>query len=206
MVLMVFMQIGEVIFGGVGSGLYGMLLYCIIAVFLAGLMVGRTPEYLGRKIEAREVTLAVIGFLVNADRYSGVQRAGHDRAQCLGRHSRPRPAWLQRSALRLFQRDGQQRLGLWRLGGLAAVAHHRHGSGDDPWPLWDYHSGAGDCGLADPQNQAEQGHRRHLPTHGPLFVTLLILTVLILGALTFFPVLALGPIAEETARVVGQSF
>ncbi|MDB5666883.1 potassium-transporting ATPase subunit KdpA, partial [Cypionkella sp.] len=63
MVMMVFMQIGEVIFGGVGSGLYGMLLYCIIAVFLAGLMVGRTPEYLGRKIEAREVTLAVIGFL-----------------------------------------------------------------------------------------------------------------------------------------------
>jgi K+-transporting ATPase A subunit len=63
LVMLVFMQIGEVIFGGVGAGLYGMLLYVVLAVFLAGLMVGRTPEYLGRKIEGREVTLAVLAFL-----------------------------------------------------------------------------------------------------------------------------------------------
>ncbi len=63
LVMLVFMQVGEVIFGGVGAGLYGMLLYVVLAVFLAGLMVGRTPEYLGRKIEAREVTLAVLAFL-----------------------------------------------------------------------------------------------------------------------------------------------
>ncbi len=63
LVMLVFMQVGEVIFGGVGAGLYGMLLYVVLAVFLAGLMVGRTPEYLGHKIEAREVTLAVLAFL-----------------------------------------------------------------------------------------------------------------------------------------------
>ncbi len=63
LVMLIFMQVGAVIFGGVGSGLYGMLLYVVLAVFLAGLMVGRTPEYLGRKIEGREVTLVVIAFL-----------------------------------------------------------------------------------------------------------------------------------------------
>ena len=63
LVMMVFMAIGEVIFGGVGAGLYGMLRYIVLAAFLAGLMVGRTPEYLGRKIEAREVTLAMLAFL-----------------------------------------------------------------------------------------------------------------------------------------------
>ena len=61
--MLVFMQIGEVIFGGVGAGLYGMLLYVVLAVFLAGLMVGRAPEYLGRKIEGHEVTLAMPAFL-----------------------------------------------------------------------------------------------------------------------------------------------
>jgi K+-transporting ATPase ATPase A chain len=63
LVVLVFIQVGEVIFGGVGAGLYGMLLYVVLGVFLAGLMVGRTPEYLGRKIEGREVTLAVLAFL-----------------------------------------------------------------------------------------------------------------------------------------------
>src|SRR5690606_27752339 len=61
---MLLMQVGEVVFGGVGSGLYGMLSFVVLTVFLAGLMVGRTPEYLGKKIEAREVKLAVIAFLV----------------------------------------------------------------------------------------------------------------------------------------------
>ena len=66
---------GEVIFGGVGAGLYGILLYCILAVFIAGLMVGRTPEYLGKKIEQKEVKMAMLAMIATAVQHPGLQRA-----------------------------------------------------------------------------------------------------------------------------------
>ena len=107
MVPMVNIMLGEIIFGGVGSGLYGMLLFAVLAVFIAGLMVGRTPEYLGKKIEAKEVKMAMLAILILPLSILGftaiavVVQAGLDgTCQC-------RPARLQRSALRLYLGDRQ---------------------------------------------------------------------------------------------------
>jgi len=199
------MAIGEVIFGGVGAGLYGMLLYVVLAVFLAGLMVGRTPEYLGRKIEAREVTLAMLAFLsmplgiliggaisvtVPAAAAS-IQEAGpHGLSETLyayssavGNNGSAFAGW---GAAAQWQTTA---LGLLMILGRFAII----------LPMLAI---AGSL-IAKRQSPVTVGT---FPTHGPLFVTLLVLTVLILGALTFFPVLALGPIAEHTALAIGQSF
>lgn len=205
LVMMVNMMIGEVIFGGVGAGLYGMLLYVVLAVFLAGLMVGRTPEYLGRKIEGREVTLAVLAFLsmplgillggaVSATvpmALTSVQDAGphglseilYAYASAVGNNGSAFAGWgaatpWQTTALGILMTLGRYAIIVPMLAIAGSLAAKK------PAP-------------------ATSGT---FPTHGPLFVTLLILTVAILGALTFFPVLALGPIAEQTALGAGQSF
>jgi len=205
LVMMVFMQIGEVIFGGVGSGLYGILLYVVLAVFLAGLMVGRTPEYLGRKIEAREVTLAVLAFLsmplgilvggaiaaTVPAALTSVQEAGpHGLSEILyayssatGNNGSAFGGW---GAANPFQTTA---LGIVMLLGRFAIII----------PMLAI---AGAMIRKTPAS-ATAGT---FPTHGPLFVTLLVLTIVILGALTFFPVLALGPIADHTAMIAGQSF
>ncbi len=205
LVEMVNMMIGEVIFGGVGAGLYGMLLYVVLAVFLAGLMVGRTPEYLGRKIEAREVTLAMLAFLsmplgilaggaISATvpaALASVQEAGpHGLSEILYAYSSA--VGNNGSAFGGFGAATQWQttaLGLLMLLGRYAIIV----------PMLAI---AGSL-VAKKRAAVTSGT---FPTHGPLFVTLLILTVAILGALTFFPVLALGPIAEQTALAAGQSF
>ena len=205
LVMMVFMQIGEVVFGGVGAGLYGMLLYVVLAVFLAGLMVGRTPEYLGRKVEAREVTLAVLAFLSMP---LGILVGGAVAATV--------PA-----ALAAVQDAGPH--GFSEILYAYSSATGNNGSAFGGWgAALPWHTTAlglimllGRYAIIVPLLAIAGSMVRKtrapvtsgtFPTHGPLFVTLLVLTVLILGALTFFPVLALGPIAEETARVAGQSF
>ncbi|EEW23733.1 potassium-transporting ATPase subunit KdpA [Rhodobacter ferrooxidans] len=205
LVMLVFMQIGEVIFGGVGAGLYGMLLYVVLAVFLAGLMVGRTPEYLGRKVEAREVTLAVLAFLSMP---LGILVGGAIAATVP-------------QALAAVQDAGPH--GFSEILYAYSSATGNNGSAFGGWgAAGTWHTTAlglimllGRYAIIVPMLAIAGSMIRKtrapvtsgtFPTHGPLFVTLLILTVLILGALTFFPVLALGPIAEETARAAGQSF
>lgn len=205
LVMLVNMQIGEVIFGGVGAGLYGMLLYVVLAVFLAGLMVGRTPEYLGRKIEGREVTLAVLAFLSMP---LGILVGGAIAAtvpqalaavQDAGPHGMSEILYAYSSATG----NNGSAFGGWG----AALPWHTTALGIIML-LGRYATVIPMLAIAGsmirkPQAPVTSGT---FPTHGPLFVTLLILTVLILGALTFFPVLALGPVAEETARLAGQSF
>ncbi len=205
LVAIVNMAIGEVVYGGVGAGLYGMLLYVVLAVFLAGLMVGRTPEYLGRKIEAREVTLAVLAFLsmplgilvggaISATvpmALASVQDAGpHGLSEILYAYSSATgnngSAFAGWGAANIWQTTA---LGLAMLLGRFAII----------LPMLAI---AGSLAMKQ-QAPVTAGT---FPTHGPLFVTLLVLTVAILGALTFFPVLALGPIAEQTALMAGQSF
>lgn len=199
------MAIGEVIFGGVGAGVYGMLLYVVLAVFLAGLMVGRTPEYLGRKIEGREVTLAMLAFLsmplgilvggaISASvpaALASVQDPGpHGLSEILyayssavGNNGSAFAGW---GAASQWQTTA---LGLLMLLGRYAIIV----------PMLAI---AGSLATKQPAPVTAGT----FPTHGPLFVTLLVLTVAILGALTFFPVLALGPIAEQAALIAGQTF
>jgi K+-transporting ATPase ATPase A chain len=205
LVMMVFMAVGEVIFGGVGAGLYGMLLYVVLAVFLAGLMVGRTPEYLGRKIEGREVTLAVLAFLsmplgiLVGGAVAATVPAALTAVQDAGPHGLSEILYAYSSATgnngSAF--GGWGAAGVWHTTALGLIMIL--GRYAIIVPLLAI---AGSM-IRKPKAAVTSGT---FPTHGPLFVTLLVLTVLILGALTFFPVLALGPIAEETARVAGQSF
>jgi K+-transporting ATPase ATPase A chain len=205
LVLLLNMQVGEVIFGGVGAGFYGMLLYVVLAVFLAGLMVGRTPEYLGKKIEGREVTLSVIAFLSMP---VGILVFGALAA------SVP-------SALMAVQDAGPH--------GLSEVLYaYSSATGNNGSAFAGYGAGhpfhttlqgiamllgrfafivpmlavAGALALKTPA-PATAGT---FPTHTPLFVVLLMITVLILGALTFFPVLVLGPIAEHVSLIAGRTF
>ncbi len=125
---LVLMQLGEVVFGGVGSGLYGMLVFAILAVFIAGLMIGRTPEYLGKKIEAHEMKMVSIAILVTpllvlVGTAIGVMRRSRPR-----RHRQPRRARLLRDAVRAFIGRQQQRQRLRRPVGQHAVLQHAAGA------------------------------------------------------------------------------
>ncbi len=205
LVMMVFMAVGEVIWGGVGAGLYGMLLYVVLAVFLAGLTVGRTPEYLGRKIEGREVTLAVLAFLsmplgiLVGGAIASTVPAALAAVQDAGPHGFSEMVYAYSSATG----NNGSAFGGWG----AALPRHTTALGIvmliGRYAIIAPMLAIAGSMIRKPRAPATSGT---FPTHGPLFVTLLILTVLILGALTFFPVLALGPLAEETARVAGQTF
>ncbi|MGV8987756.1 MAG: potassium-transporting ATPase subunit KdpA [Cypionkella sp.] len=205
LVMLVFMQVGGVIFGGVGSGLYGMLLYAVVAVFLAGLMVGRTPEYLGRKIEAREVTLAVIAFLSMPVGILVVGALATTVPAALAAVQDPGPHGLSEILYAYSSATGNN--GSAFAGWNAALPWHITAMGL-VMALGRYAVILPMLAIAGSLSRKPKAAvtAGSFPTHGPLFVMLLILTVLILGALTFFPVLALGPIAEEAARLAGQSF
>ncbi|HMO55951.1 MAG TPA: potassium-transporting ATPase subunit KdpA [Roseiflexaceae bacterium] len=187
------MQTGEVIFGGVGSGLYGMLIFVLVTVFIAGLMVGRTPEYLGKKIEGFEMKMASIAILVPAIITLG------GAALALGVHAGG------------FQDSGPH--GLSELLYAYASMGNNNGSAfagfdaDTPWHnivgglvmlfarYWVALPALAIAGSLAARKQVAEGPGT-LPTHTPLFIILLIGVVLIVGALTFVPALMLGPIAE----------
>jgi len=200
-------QLGEVVFGGVGAGLYGMLMFAILAVFIAGLMVGRTPEYLGKKIEQKEVKMAMIAMLVLAA--SILLFAGA-------------------SSVVPFLKGGY-----WNAPGAAAANTNNPGAHGLSEILYAYTSGTGNNGSAFAGINANTpwynltigfamligrffmllpllaiagslAAKRQVPvsagtfpTHGPLFVSLLVGVVIIVGALTYFPALSLGPIVEH---------
>jgi K+-transporting ATPase ATPase A chain len=205
LVLLLNMQSGEVIFGGVGSGLYGMLVYVVLAVFLAGLMVGRTPEYLGKKIEGREVKLAMIAFLVMPlgilvfGALAATAPAALEAVQDPGPHGLSEILYAYSSATgnngSAFAGYGAARPFHTTLQGIAMLL----GRFLFILPVLAI---AGSMAAKTPA-PASAGT---FPTHGPIFVVLLVLTVVILGALTFFPTLALGPIAEHFAIAAGQTF
>ena len=205
LVMLLNMQVGEVIFGGVGAGFYGMLLYVVLAVFLAGLMVGRTPEYLGKKIEGREVTLAVIAFLsmpLGILVFGGLAASvpmALVAVQDPGPHGLSQILYAYSSATgnngSAFAGFGADLPFHTTLQGLAMML----GRFAFIVPML---AVAGALSLKTPA-PASAGT---FPTHTPLFVMLLMITVLILGALTFFPVLMLGPIAEHVSIIAGQSF
>ena len=151
LVPMLMMQLGEVVFGGVGSGLYGMLVFAIIAVFVAGLMVGRTPEYLGKKIEAYEMKMASLVILIPplvvlvGTAIAVMTDAGR-------RPLQPRRARFQRDPLRLFLSGQQQRQRLCGAEREHAVLQHRRYR-DAVRPFLLAVPGTGDCRLAGAQEE-----------------------------------------------------
>ncbi|WP_060478557.1 MULTISPECIES: potassium-transporting ATPase subunit KdpA [Pseudomonas] len=196
MVAMVNMMVGEVIFGGVGAGLYGMLLFVLIAVFLAGLMIGRTPEYLGKKLQAREVQLLVATLLVMP---VGVLVLGALAASLPGPASAvSNPGAHGFSQLLYAYTSGAANNGSAFAGFGANTVYHNLMIG--------FAMLIGRFGYILPilalagslaaKQRAPQGSNS-FPTHGPLFAGLLLVTILLVGGLTFLPALALGPIAEQ---------
>lgn len=192
------MLLGEVIFGGVGAGLYGMLLFVLIAVFLAGLMIGRTPEYLGKRLEAREVRLLVVTLLVMP---LGVLLPTA-LALCLDgpAASISNPGAHGFSQVLYAYSSGTANNGSAFAGFGANTPFHNLmiglamllGRFGYILPILAL---AGS--LAAKKRAPLDGNG--FPTHGPLFVTLLVLTILLVGGLTFLPALALGPLAEHLA-------
>jgi K+-transporting ATPase ATPase A chain len=209
-------QTGEVIFGGVGAGLYGILLYAIVAVFIAGLMVGRTPEYVGKKIEQKEVKMAMLALIATA--FSIL-------------------VFTAISSVIPFAKDSY-----WNPQGPAIANLNNVGPHGLAEILYAYTSGTGNNGSAFAGISANTpwynltiglamltgrflfllpllaaagslaGKKQipvttgTLPTHGSLFVGLLVGTVVIVGALTFFPVLSLAPIVEHFLMHQGRLF
>jgi len=190
------MQLGEVVFGGVGSGLYGMLVFAIMAVFIAGLMIGRTPEYLGKKIEAYEMKMTSIAILVTPLLVLGgtaiavMTVSGRAGVANPGAHGFTEVLYAFTSA---GNNNGSAFAGLSAntpfYNTLLAIA------------MWFGRFGvivpvlaiAGSLG-AKKRMAVTAGT---LPTHGPLFVALLIGTVLMIGLLNYVPALALGPVIEH---------
>jgi len=203
LVPMINIELGEVIFGGVGSGLYGMLMFAILAVFIAGLMVGRTPEYLGKKIERKEVKMMMLSVLVLAFTILVFAGAGVVLNTVKSSMTNHGPHGLSEVLYAYSSATGNNGSAF---GGLSA---------DTPYldstlglamlfgrflmmiPLL---AAAGSLALKK-QTPISVGT---FPTHGPLFVFLLVAVTLIVGALTFFPALSLGPIVEHFLMVQGK--
>ena len=220
-------ETGEVIFGGVGAGLYGILLYAILTVFIAGLMVGRTPEYVGKKIEQKEVKMAMIALIATAFSilvFSAISTVVQFPAPAKDAKGQP----VAQS--------------YWNPSGPPITNYNNSGPHGFSEGLYAYSSATGNNGsafagintntpfynltmglamligrflfliplLAAAGNLARKkkipSTSGTLPTHGPLFVGLLVGTIILVGALTFFPALALGPIVEHYLMIDGKLF
>jgi len=205
MIPLINMQLGEIIIGGVGAGLYGMLLFTVLAVFVAGLMVGRTPEYVGKKIEAKEVKMAMLAILILPLMYLGWTAVAVIYPPTVASMANAGPhgfsevlyAYTSQTA-----NNGSAFAGLtgntpfYNLTGAISMLIGRF------WMIIPAMAIAGS--LAQKKVVAASGGT--FPTTSGLFVGLLVGVILIVGGLTFFPALALGPIVEHLAMQAGNVF
>jgi K+-transporting ATPase ATPase A chain len=198
-------QLGEIIFGGVGAGLYGMLVFVVLTVFIAGLMVGRTPEYLGKKIEAREMKLAMLYVLIfpllilGFTAWAAVVPYGVSSLANAGPHGLSELLYAFTSAA---GNNGSAFAGLnanTRFFNLALAADMLAGRFLMIVPALAIAGSMVD-------KKVTPAGLGTFPTTGGLFVALLVSVVLIVGALTFFPALSLGPVVEHFAAAAGRVF
>ena len=195
MIPMWLIQLGEVIFGGVGSGLYGMLIFAILTVFIAGLMVGRTPEYLGKKIEMYEMKMAAFAVLVvNALIKIGTAIAVSTKAGLAG-ISNPGPHGFSEVLYAFSSFADNNGSAFAGLNGNSLFYNTIGGVIIFIGRFWVIIAVLAIAGSLAKKKQVPAGLGT-LPTHTPLFVVFLIGVILVVGALTFLPSLALGPIAE----------
>ena len=205
MIPMLNMKLGEVIFGGVGAGLYSILIFAILAVFIAGLMVGRTPEYLGKKIESREMKMAMLSILILPVSTLGFTALAS--VIPLGVSSILNPAAHGFSEILYAFTSATANNGSAFAGLNANTPFYNITLGlamlmGRFLPIIPIMAIAGSLAgkKTVPVNEGT------FPTHGPLFVALLIGIILILGALTYFPALALGPVLEHLQMLGGKLF
>src|SRR3954466_12248405 len=205
MIPLINMQLGEIIIGGVGAGMYGMLLFVILAVFVAGLMVGRTPEYVGKKIEAKEVKMAMLAILILPLMYLGwtavaaVNPHGVSQLGNPGPHCFSEMLYLYTSST---ANNGSAFAGItantlfYNITGAVAMFIGRF------WMIIPAMAIAGSL-AAKKSVPASVGT---FPTPGGLFIGLVVGVILIVGGLTFFPALAVGPLVEHFATIAGTTF
>lgn len=197
-------DLGEIVFGGVGSGLYGMLMFAIIAVFIAGLMVGRTPEYLGKKIERKEIMMAALALLILPASILGFTAVASVLPQGVSSIANAGPHGLSEMLYAYSSANGNNGSAM---AGLAGSTY------------WDWTMGIamliGRFAFLIPllafggslaQKRVVPAGLGTFPTGGPLFAGLLVGVILIVGALTYFPAYALGPIVEHLLMQAGKTF
>ena len=205
MIPLINIQLGEIIVGGVGSGMYGMLLFVIISMFIAGLMVGRTPEYVGKKIEAKEVKMAMLAVLILPLMYLGWTAVAMLVPSAVSAMNNPGPHGFTEVLYAYTSQTGNNGsafAGLsantlfYNVTGAIAMGVGRF------WMIIPTMAIAGSL-AAKKLVPASAGT---FPTTGGLFVGLVVGVILIVGGLTFFPALALGPIVEQLAINAGTLF
>ncbi len=205
MIPIIMMQLGEIIFGGVGSGLYGMLLMVIIAMFVAGLMVGRTPEYLGKKIEAKEVKMAMLALLILPLSMLGFTAIGVVLPAGVSSMANAGPHGF--SEL-LYQYTSQTANNGSAFAGYTGNTLWNNTTGGLAMLIGRYFVAIPAMAVAGAlvAKKTVPASAGTFPTHGLLFVGLLVGVIIIVGGLTFFPALALGPIAEHFAMLAKSVF
>jgi potassium-transporting ATPase potassium-binding subunit len=205
MIPLINIELGEVIIGGVGAGMYGMLLFIIISIFVAGLMVGRTPEYVGKKIEAKEVKMAMLAILILPLMYLGWTAVAMMVPSAVAAMGNPGPHGFTEVLYAYTSQTGNNGsafAGLsantlfFNLSGAVAMFVGRF------WMIIPKMAIAGSLAA----KKSIPPSAGTFPTTGGLFVGLVIGVIVIIGGLTFFPALALGPIIEQLAMNAGTLF
>jgi K+-transporting ATPase ATPase A chain len=205
MIPLINIQLGEVIVGGVGAGMYGMLLFVILAVFVAGLMVGRTPEYVGKKIEAKEVKMAMLAILILPLMYLGWTAVAAVNPDGVSQLGNPGPHGFSEMLYLYTSSTGNNGSAF---GGITANTLFYNITGAVAMFVGRFMMIVPAMAIAGSlvAKKSVPASAGTFPTTGTLFVGLVVGVILIVGGLTFFPALALGPIVEQLATAAGTTF
>jgi K+-transporting ATPase ATPase A chain len=205
MIPLINMQLGEIVIGGVGAGLYGMLLFVILTVFVAGLMVGRTPEYVGKKIEAKEVKMAMLAILVLPLMILGWTAVAAVNPQALRQLGNAGPHGFS-EMLYLYSSSAGNNGSAF--GGITANTMFFNITGAVAMFVGRFLMIVPAMAIAGSlvEKKIIAASSGTFPTTGGLFVGLTIGVILVVGGLTFFPALALGPVVEHLAMLAGTVF
>ena len=205
MIPLINMQLGEIVIGGVGAGLYGMLLFVIVTIFIAGLMVGRTPEYVGKKIEAKEVKMAMLAILAMPLMMLGWTAVAAVNPQALPQLGNSGPHGFS-EMLYLYVSSTANNGSAF--GGITANTVFFNTTGAIAMFVGRFFMIVPAMAIAGSlvEKKSIAASAGTFPTTGGLFVGLTVGVILVVGGLTFFPVLALGPIVEHLAMLAGTVF
>jgi K+-transporting ATPase ATPase A chain len=205
MIPLINMQLGEIIVGGVGAGLYGMLLFVILAIFVAGLMVGRTPEYVGKKIEAKEVKMAMLAILILPLMYLGWTAVAVVLPSAVASMNNPGPHGFTEVLYAYTSATGNNGSAFAGLNGATFFYNLTLASAMLVGRFWMIVPAMAIAGSLAAKKSVPVSAGT-FPTTGGLFVGLVVGVILIVGGLTFFPALALGPVVEQLAMTAHTLF
>jgi K+-transporting ATPase ATPase A chain len=205
MIPLINMQLGEIIIGGVGAGMYGMLLFVILAIFVAGLMVGRTPEYVGKKIEAKEVKMVMLAILILPLMILGWTAVAVVIPSAVASMANPGPHGFSEVLYAYTSQTANNGSGFAGLTGNTLFYNLTGGIAMLVGRFWMIIPAMAIAGSLAQKKSIPQSAGT-FPTTGSLFVGLVVAMILILGGLTFFPALVLGPIVEHFAMIAGIVF